>query len=298
VIAASSPSDAFEVAIEAVRIATQYMTPVILLTDGYIANAAEPWKVPDPKSFDPFPAKFLEEKNAKDADGKEELLPYRRDAKGARPWIKPGTPGLMHRVGGIEKHVETGNIDYSPANHQKMTDLRRDKVLGVAVPDQEVALGDETGELAVVGWGSTYGPIRQAVRRWREKGRKVSHIHVRHIWPLPKNLGELLAGFDRVLVPEMNTGQFKTVLRDQFLVAADSLTKTSGQPFQIAELEAAIGKYFDGIAGDEGGEVPANKQQLPVPESGYDDGTLPDAPFHGDDAALLDHGSDDKAVNQ
>jgi 2-oxoglutarate ferredoxin oxidoreductase subunit alpha len=281
VIAASSPSDAFEVAIEAVRIATQYMTPVILLTDGYIANAAEPWKVPDPNSFEPFPAKFLEEKNAKDAEGNDELLPYKRDAKGARPWIKPGTPGLMHRVGGIEKHVETGNIDYSPANHQAMTDLRRDKVLGVAVPDQEVALGDATGELAVVGWGSTYGPIRQAVRRWREQGRKVSHIHVRHIWPLPKNLGDLLAGFDHVLVPEMNTGQFKTVLRDQYLVEADSLTKTSGQPFQIAELEAAIGKYFDGVA-----------------ESGHDDGTLPDAPFHGDDAALPGDGPDNGAVNQ
>jgi 2-oxoglutarate ferredoxin oxidoreductase subunit alpha len=298
VIAASSPSDAFEVAIEAVRIATQYMTPVILLTDGYIANAAEPWKVPDPNSFEPFPAKFLEEKNAKDAEGNDELLPYKRDAKGARPWIKPGTPGLMHRVGGIEKHVETGNIDYSPANHQAMTDLRRDKVLGVAVPDQEVALGDATGELAVVGWGSTYGPIRQAVRRWREQGRKVSHIHVRHIWPLPKNLGDLLAGFDHVLVPEMNTGQFKTVLRDQYLVEADSLTKTSGQPFQIAELEAAIGKYFDGVEGGEGGEVPANKQQLPVAESGHDDGTLPDAPFHGDDAALPGDGPDNGAVNQ
>ncbi|MGZ3171871.1 MAG: 2-oxoacid:acceptor oxidoreductase subunit alpha [Croceibacterium sp.] len=274
VLAASSPSDAFEVAIEAVRIATQYMTPVILLTDGYIANAAEPWKVPDPNSFEPFPAKFLEEKNARDADGNEELLPYKRDAKGARPWIKPGTPGLMHRVGGIEKHVETGNIDYSPANHQAMTDARRDKVLGVAVPDQQVALGDTSGELAVVGWGSTYGPIRQAVRRWREKGKQVSHIHVRHIWPLPKNLGDLLAGFDNVLVPEMNTGQFKTVLRDQFLVDADSLTKTSGQPFQIAELMAAIGKYFDGDEGDEGGEVPANKAQLPEPQSGYDDGSL------------------------
>jgi 2-oxoglutarate ferredoxin oxidoreductase subunit alpha len=155
-----------------------------------------------------------------------------------------------------------------------MTDLRRDKVLGVAVPDQEVALGDTTGELAVVGWGSTYGPIRQAVRRWREQGKKVSHIHVRHIWPLPKNLGQLLAGFEHVLVPEMNTGQFKTVLRDQYLVDADSLTKTSGQPFQIAELEAAIGKYFDGVEGDEGGELPANEAQLPEPQSGYDDGSL------------------------
>jgi 2-oxoglutarate ferredoxin oxidoreductase subunit alpha len=269
VLAPRSPSDAFEVAIEAVRIATQYMTPVMLLTDGYIANAAEPWKVPDPKSFAPFPARFLQEKN----DG-ERLLPYKRDARGARPWIKPGTPGLMHRVGGIEKHVETGHIDYSPANHQAMTDARRDKVLGIEVPDQDVALGDVVGDLAVVGWGSTYGPIRQAVRRWREQGKAVSHIHVRHIWPLPKNLGALLAGFDNVLVPEMNTGQFKTLLRDQFLIDADSLTKTSGQPFQIAELEAAIGKYFDYVPDNEGGEVAANKAQLPEPDSGYDDGSL------------------------
>ncbi|MGX7895525.1 2-oxoacid:acceptor oxidoreductase subunit alpha [Tsuneonella sp. HG222] len=274
VISASSPADAFEVAIEACRIATQYMTPVMLLTDGYIANAAEPWKVPDPSAFEPFPAKFLEQKNAKDATGGDTLLPYKRDAKGARPWIKPGTPGLMHRIGGIEKHEQTGNIDYSPDNHQKMTDARRDKILGVAVPDQQVSFGDTTGELAVVGWGSTYGPIRQAVRRWAEKGRKVSHIHVRHIWPLPQNLGELLAGFDRVLVPEMNTGQFKTVLRDQLLIDCESLTKTSGQPFQIAELETAIGKFFDGETGNEGGEVAANLQQLPSSEQGHDDGSL------------------------
>jgi 2-oxoglutarate ferredoxin oxidoreductase subunit alpha len=245
------------------------MTPVMLLTDGYIANAAEPWKVPDPESYEPFPATFLEEPNA---DGV--LLPYKRDAKGVRPWVKPGTPGLMHRVGGIEKHVETGNIDYSPENHQKMTDFRRNKIDGIDVPDQDVAVGDETGELAVVGWGSTYGPIRQAVRRWREKGRKVSHIHVRHIWPLPKNLGKLLSGFDHVLVPEMNTGQFKTVLRDQLLIDAQSLTKTSGQPFQIAELEEAIGTYFDGIDGNEGGRVTPNPGQLPEPESGHDDGSL------------------------
>jgi 2-oxoglutarate ferredoxin oxidoreductase subunit alpha len=181
---------------------------------------------------------------------------------------------MLHRIGGIEKHFETGNIDYSPSNHQAMTDARRDKVLGVQVPDQTVALGDETGDLAVVGWGSTYGPIRQAVRRAREQGRKVSHIHVRHIWPLPKNLGALLKGFDHVLVPEMNTGQFKTVLRDQFLVSADSLTKTSGQPFQIAEIMEAIDKYFDGIPNNEGGEVAADKTQLPELGSGYDDGSL------------------------
>ncbi|AKH41346.1 2-oxoglutarate ferredoxin oxidoreductase subunit alpha [Altererythrobacter atlanticus] len=258
VIAARSPADAFEVAIEACRIATQYMTPVMLLTDGYIANAAEPWKVPDPDTFEKFPASFLEEKN----DG-ENLLPYKRDEKGARPWIKPGTPDLMHRIGGIEKNALTGNIDYSPENHQAMTDARKDKIDNIAVPDQEVAWGEDTGELAVVGWGSTYGPIKQAVRRWQEKGKKVSHIHVRHIWPLPKNLGELLNGFDNVLVPEMNTGQFKTLLRDQFLIDAESLTKTSGQPFQIAELEAEIGKYFDGVEDNEGGEVPPNDQQLP-----------------------------------
>ncbi|WJY18115.1 2-oxoacid:acceptor oxidoreductase subunit alpha [Alteriqipengyuania flavescens] len=261
VIAARSPGDAFECAIEACRIAVEYMTPVMLLTDGYIANAAEPWKVPDPASYTPFPAKFLEEKNG------EELLPYTRDAKGARPWIKPGTPGLMHRIGGIEKAVDTGHIDYAPDNHQAMTDARRDKVLGIAVPDQEVDLGEAGGKLAVVGWGSTYGPIHQAVVRSRRKGFDVSQIHVRHIWPLPANLGELLHGYDHVLVPEMNTGQFKTVLRDQFLVDAQPLTKTSGQPFQIAELEEAIAKYFDGVAGNEGGQVPANDQQLPSTET-------------------------------
>jgi 2-oxoglutarate ferredoxin oxidoreductase subunit alpha len=269
VIAARSPSVAFEVAIEACRIAVQYMTPVILLTDGYIANAAEPWKVPDTSTFEPFPVTFLEQPNGPDG-----LLPYKRDAKGARPWIKPGTPGMLHRIGGIEKAVDTGHIDYSPSNHQAMTDARAAKVSGVAVPDQEVCLGDTTGTLAVVGWGSTFGPIHQAVRRARAKGLDVSHIHVRYIWPLPANLGDLLRGFDHVLVPEMNTGQFKTVLRDQYLVDATPLTKTSGQPFAISELEAAIGKYFDGIEGNEGGEVDANPAQLPEPESGHDDGSL------------------------
>ncbi len=266
VIAARSPGDAFECAIEACRIATQYMTPVMLLTDGYIANAAEPWKVPDPDNFEPFPAQFLDTKNAKNDDGGDDLLPYKRDAKGARPWIKPGTPGLMHRIGGIEKAVDTGHIDYAPDNHQAMTDARVNKVLRVDVPEQDVAAGETSGKLAVVGWGSTYGPIHQAVNRSRAKGLDASHIHVRHIWPLPANLGDLLRGYDRVLVPEMNTGQFKTVLRDQFLVDAEPLTKTSGQPFSIAELESAIGKYFDGIDGNEGGVVPANDHQLPSTE--------------------------------
>ena len=262
VVAACSPSDAFDCAIEACRIATQYMTPVILLTDGYIANAAEPWLVPDPASYAPFPVTFLTERNGPDGT----LLPYARDAKGARPWIKPGTPGLTHRIGGIEKNPGTGNLDYSPAAHQTMTDARKAKVDGVAnsIPAQTVALGESSGKLAVVGWGSSFGPIHQAVRRARAKGMDVSHIHVRHVWPLPANLGDLLRGFDKILVPEMNTGQFKTVLRDQFLVDAQPLNKTSGQPFTIAEIEAAIATYFDGQPGNAGGdEVPPNAQQLP-----------------------------------
>jgi len=265
VVAARSPADAFECAIEACRIAVQYMTPVMLLTDGYIANAAEPWKVPDPANYAPFPVSFLEEANG--PEGKP--LPYKRDEKGVRPWIKPGTAGLMHRIGGIEKGIDTGNIDYAPDVHQTQTDARKAKVDGVAdaVPPQDVCLGDETGRLAVVGWGSTYGPINQAVRRARRKGMAVSHIHVRHVWPLPANLGDLLAGFDKVLVPEMNTGQFKTVLRDQFLVDAVPLNKTSGQPFAIAEIEHAIGTFFDGIPGHDEGEVPVNDTQLPSPEA-------------------------------
>jgi 2-oxoglutarate ferredoxin oxidoreductase subunit alpha len=238
VIAARSPADAFECAIEACRIATRYMTPVMLLTDGYIANAAEPWKVPDMTGYAPFPVKFFD---TPPADG-EAVMPYARGDGLARPWIKPGTPGLEHRIGGIEKQPGTGNIDYSPAAHQEMTDTRAAKVLGVAgsIPDQDVCIGREGAELAVVGWGSTFGPIHQAVRRALAKGQDVAHVHVRHIWPAPKNLGPLLKGFKRITVPEMNMGQYKTVLRDQYLVDAQSLTKVSGHPFRIAEIEAAI----------------------------------------------------------
>ncbi|WP_296678963.1 2-oxoacid:acceptor oxidoreductase subunit alpha [Novosphingobium sp.] len=266
VIAACSPGDAFECAIEAVRIATQFMTPVILLTDGYIANAAEPWAVPDPDTFTPFPARFLQVPNGPDGS----LLPYARDDKGARPWIKPGTPGLMHRIGGIEKNPGTGNLDYSPGSHQAMTDARKAKVDGVAksIPAQDVALGQSGGKLAVVGWGSTFGPIHQAVRRARAKGLDVSHVHVRHIWPLPENLGDLLRAYDKILVPEMNTGQFKTLLRDQYLVDAQPLTKVSGQPFAIAEIEEAIATYFDHVPGNAGGDdIDANPAQLPSIES-------------------------------
>ena len=238
VIAARSPADAFECAIEACRIATRYMTPVMLLTDGYIANAAEPWKVPDTSTFEPFPVDFH---GQAPAEG-EGVMPYARNADLARPWIKPGTPGLEHRIGGIEKAPGSGNIDYSPEAHAEMTRLRAAKVAGVAdsIPEQEVSLGEAGAKLALVGWGSTYGPIHQAVRRARGKGLDVAHVHIRHIAPMPRNMGELLKSFGRIVVPEMNSGQLKTVLRDLFLVDAQSLAKVSGQPFTIAEIEAAI----------------------------------------------------------
>lgn len=238
VLAARSPADAFDCAIEACRIAVQYMTPVILLTDGYIANAAEPWRVPEMSDYPPFNVEFHD----RPLEEGESVNPYARDEKLARVWIRPGTPGLMHRIGGIEKNVGTGHIDYSPGNHQAMTDIRADKVMGVqnSIPPQTACLGEDEGALAVVGWGSTFGPIHQAVRRARSRGMDVSHIHLRHIWPLPANLGELLGAYDRVIVPEMNRGQLKTLLRDQYLIDARPVTKVAGQPFKIAEIEAAI----------------------------------------------------------
>ena len=270
VIAARSPSDAFDCAIEACRLAAHYMTPVMLLTDGYIANAAEPWKVPDMSRFAPFPVQFAKS-DAPTGNGK--LLPYQRDERMARPWIKPGTPGLTHRIGGIEKNPGTGDLDYSPTAHAEMTRQRHQKVLGIAadIPEQEVCLGEPGAALAVVGWGSTFGPIHQAVRRMRARGHDVAHVHVRHIWPLPANLGDLLESFGRVIVPEMNAGQFKTVLRDQYLVDARSLTKVSGQPFRIAEIEQAIAEALDGQAP---GNLQADAAQLPEPDSGHDDGRL------------------------
>ena len=235
VISARSPSDCFDVAIETIRLATKYMTPVILLTDGYIGNAAEPWLIPDVDSYESMPVKFRTE-----PDG---FKPYLRDEKTlARPWAIPGTPGLEHRIGGLEKDSETGHISYDPANHQRMTEMRAAKINGIAndIPLQAVEEGNEKGRLAVVGWGSTYGPINLAVSNLMGEGFDVSHIHIRHIWPMPRNLGDLLAGFEQVLVPEMNTGQLVTLLRSQFLVDAQILSKVSGQPFKISEIERAI----------------------------------------------------------
>ena len=235
VISCSTSVDCFDVAIEAVRIATRFMTPVILLSDGYIANASEPWLLPDINDYEPFPAKF--ETNP------EGFAPANRAPETlARVWAKPGTPGLEHRIGGIEKDFDSGDISYDADNHQRMTDLRKDKIEGIAnyIPEQEVSQGNPKGKLAIVGWGSTYGAIHQAVKRCRQEGLDVSHIHVRYMNPLPRNLGELLAGYDQVLMPEMNTGQFINIIRAKYLIDAKPLNKVSGQPFKIKEVEAAI----------------------------------------------------------
>jgi 2-oxoglutarate ferredoxin oxidoreductase subunit alpha len=240
VISASTPADNFEVAIEAVRLTTKYMTPVMLLTDGYLANASEPWNIPDADKIPKFPVNFLNDTN--------EFSPTKRDPVTlARNWPIPGTPHLEHRIGGIEKSYDTGNISYDAANHQKMTDIRKNKIDGIAndIPEQKVTRGEDAGKIAVVGWGSTFGPITRAVQKIRLEGHKVSHIHIRHIWPLPKNLGSLLNGFKKVIVAEINTGQLITVLRSQYLIDAQGLNKISGQPFKVSEVEEAIRKSLE-----------------------------------------------------
>ncbi len=238
VISVRSPSDCFYAAIEAVRIALKYMTPVMLLTDGYIQNAAEPWLIPDMDTFEPIEVEY-----AKAPDDGSDFSPVTRDAETlTRHWPKPGTKGTEHRIGGIEKDYDTGHISYAADNHQRMGDIRRDKVAGIAkdIPAQDVDQGADKGAMVVVGWGSTYGPISQAVRRARKAGLDVSHIHIRYLSPFPANLGDLLAGFDKVLVPEMNMGQLVTALRDKYLTPTIALNKVSGQPFKIEEIHEAI----------------------------------------------------------
>lgn len=235
VIAARSPSDCFDTAIEAVRIATRFMTPVIMLTDGYLGNASEPWLVPDFSTYEPFPVTFRT-----DPDG---FQPFLRDpATLVRPWAKVGTPGLEHRVGGLERDYDTGDISYDPVNHSRMTQVRTDRIAGIAnhIPEQAVDQGDPSGPLVVVGWGSTYGPISRAVSELRDEGRQVSHIHLRHLWPLPRNLGALLAGFERIVVPEKNNGQLATLLRSQYPVKIKSYTRVTGRPFKISFLKQAF----------------------------------------------------------
>ncbi|MBA3546116.1 MAG: 2-oxoacid:acceptor oxidoreductase subunit alpha [Nannocystis sp.] len=235
VIAACTPGDCFDMAIEAVRLATKYMTPVLLLTDGFLANSAEPWKIPDITTIKPFPVQYRRQP--------EGFHPFVRDPQTlARAWAIPGTPGLEHRIGGIEKDYDSGNISYDPDNHHKMTKVRAAKIAGIAddIPLQKMEQGEDSGDLVVVGWGSTYGAIAQAVMGARRSGLKVSHLHIRYMNPMPRNLGELLRNFKKVSVPEMNNGMLVKVLRAEYLVDAQGFNKISGQPFKITEIEAEI----------------------------------------------------------
>jgi len=234
VLAAATPGDCFWMALEASRIALKYMVPVVVLSDGYLANGAEPWKIPTLDELPEIPVKYRTER--------EGFMPYSRDPNTlARPWAVPGTPGLEHRIGGLEKQDVTGNVNYEPLNHERMVRLRAAKVAAVVqdVPDV-VPAGDPDGDLLLVGWGSTYGPITAALGAQRAKGRRIGHVHLRHLNPLPKNLGEVLKRYRKVVVPEMNMGQLLWVLRAKYLVDAEGLNKIQGKPFKQSEVEAKI----------------------------------------------------------
>ncbi len=249
IVAAYSPSHCFEAAIEAARIALKYRTPVILLSDGYLANSSEPWRLPDLSTLPDISTPFATEPNHVDEDGKQSFWPYLRDPETlARPWAVPGTPGLEHRIGGIEKSDGTGNISYDPANHEHMVHLRAAKVLGVGqdIPDLEVSGDADDAELLVLGWGSTWGAIDGGMNRVRSRGRKIAHVHLVHLNPFPRNLGELLARYPKVLVPELNLGQLAKLVRAEFLVDARSATKVQGLPFTAGEIEQAILETLEG----------------------------------------------------
>ncbi len=241
VIAASTPGDCFDAAFEACRIALTYMTPVILLADGYLGTGAEPWRIPRTADLPDIPVSFVTKPNHT-ANGTARFLPYVRDEQTlARPWARPGTPGLEHRLGGLEKQHETGNVSYDPANHEYMTRLRAEKVERVARDLPPTPLfGDPAGDLLVIGWGSTRGSIEAAVQRARERGLKVSSLHLRYLNPLPPDLPEIFARFDRLLVPEINNGQLVRVLRERYLLPFIPLNKIQGLPFRAAEIEQAI----------------------------------------------------------
>ena len=242
VVAASTPADCFEAAIEAARIALAYRTPVFLLSDAYLANGSEPWRVPDVEDLPEIPVEF-----ATSPDGGDRFLPYRRDPETlARPWAIPGTPGLEHRIGGLEKENETGNVSYDPENHDLMVQLRAAKVAGIAASLPELQVDDPDGaDLLVLGWGSTYGAIAAAARRVRSEGRKVATAHLRYLNPFPANTGDVLRSYDKVLVPEMNLGQLRMLLRSEYLVDAVGYNKVRGRPFRAAELVEAITTLAD-----------------------------------------------------
>lgn len=243
VLAAQSPTDCFAVTVEATKIAVEYRTPVIILSDGYLANGAEPMLVPSVEDLPVIETNFATEPNGPDGT----FLPYLRDAKGARPLAVPGTPGLEHRIGGIEKADRTGNISYDPANHDWMVRQRQAKVDGIAAHIPDVVVDDPSGEarLLVVSWGSSFGPVSGAARRVRRTGRKVAHVHLRHLNPFPANLGEILKSYDKVIVPEMNLGQLAFVLRAKYLVDAESYARVRGLPISITELSGDLMDALD-----------------------------------------------------
>lgn len=242
VIASSTPGDCFEVAYEAVRIAVQHMTPIILLSDGYIANGAEPWRFPKAEDLKPIEVKF---KQGLD-EGEERFQPYKRDEKLVRPWAIPGVAGLEHRIGGLEKQDVTGNVNYEPENHQHMVFTRQAKVDRIAqyIPEQKLDSGPEKGKVLVLGWGSTYGAIKSACLQLQSEGHKVSHAHLRYVRPFPKNLGEILKNFEHVIVPEINNGQLVKIIRDEFFIDAQPYNKIMGVPITKTELVDAIKKYL------------------------------------------------------
>ena len=234
VIAASTPADCFNAVYEAVRIAVQHMTPVMFLSDGYIANGAEPWRYPQTKDLPAISVQFKTQL----AEGEEKYLPYQRDEKLARPWALPGTAGLEHRIGGLEKQNITGNVNYEPENHQLMVNIRQEKVDRIAdfIPEQQLDSGPTSGKILVLGWGSTYGAIKSAVSVLQQQGHAVSHAHLRYIRPFPKNLGSLLRNFEQVLIPEINNGQLIKIIRDVYLVDAKGYNKVMGVPITKTEL--------------------------------------------------------------
>ena len=234
IVSASTPADCFSAIYEAVRIAVQHMTPVMFLSDGYIANGAEPWRYPQTKDLPPIKVQFKTQL----AEGEEKYLPYQRDEKLTRPWAVPGTAGLEHRIGGLEKQNITGNVNYEPENHQLMVNIRQEKVDRIAdyIPDQQLDSGPASGKILVLGWGSTYGAIKSAVAVLQQQGHAVSHAHLRYIRPFPKNLGTILRSFDQVLIPEINNGQLIKIIRAEYLVDAKGYNKVMGVPITKTEL--------------------------------------------------------------
>lgn len=244
IIASATPSDCFDVAFEACRISLQHMTPVMLLSDGYIANGAEPWKFPKSDDLPEIKVTFKKEL----AEGEEKYLPYKRDEKLARPWAIPGTPGLEHRIGGLEKQDITGNVNYEPENHQHMIFTRQAKVDKIAdyIPEQKLDSGAEKGDLLIIGWGSTYGAIKSACAEVQAEGYSVSHAHIRYVRPFPKNLGDIIKNFKKVLIPEINNGQLIKIIRDQYLVDAKGFNKIMGVPITKTEMVMKIKEMLGG----------------------------------------------------